>query len=477
MEHTNFSDKTNNTNNNKNGGSEVKKIWTLFKGIFSEIVDLKKGVDRQATIQEIKNKKSMSGANAWMLMCSIIIASLGLDLNSPAVIIGAMLISPLMSPILGIGLGFGVNDRDVMRNSLSHFGVAIFIAVITSTIYFFLSPFGEITPEIEARTAPTILDIFIAFFGGIAGIISIARKDLSTTLPGVAIATALMPPLCVTGFGLANGEWQIASSAFYLFFLNTFFVSLSTYLIIRYLRFPYTQYLNKKEKRRNFAYMGLFGLIVIIPSLVIARTVISEFRTKNNIKAFIGEYIGDNKIYLDQHIYIPSDSLNTLVFKVYGDHINESQMDHFEDGMQKYGLVNTQLKIIPTSEVNLDRLELLESQLTGVQEIARKLDVAEREKQEQEEVISKLNTRLTKTQNDSLVFDKLRKEINIFFPKIEQIAMSRGPYSDKDTILYDIPVISVTWGSISNYNKNNQKKKLEELIQVHMEESFKIMSN
>ncbi len=174
------------------------------------------------------------------------IASLGLDRNSPAVIIGAMLISPLMSPILGLGLGVGINDREVIKKSLTHFSVAIFIAILTSTIYFMLTPLGDLTPEIEARTEPTILDVMIAFFGGVAGIISIARKDISTTIPGVAIATALMPPLCVTGYGIANWNLEIVLSSFYLFFSNTFFISLATYFIVRLLEFPYRRYLKKK---------------------------------------------------------------------------------------------------------------------------------------------------------------------------------------------------------------------------------------
>ena len=162
----------------------------------------------------------MEGANAWMLICSIIIASIGLSQNSQAVIIGAMLISPLMSPLLGIGLSIGINDMETLRKALFNLLVAIVIALLTSTTYFFLMDFVDITSEIQARTRPTFLDIIVAVFGGLAGIISIARKDVTTTLPGVAIATALMPPLCVTGFGLANGNFDIASRSFYLFFFK-----------------------------------------------------------------------------------------------------------------------------------------------------------------------------------------------------------------------------------------------------------------
>jgi uncharacterized hydrophobic protein (TIGR00271 family) len=185
---------------------------------FRDLTDLRTGLDREGTIISIKNNKKMHGANAWLLMCSIMVASLGLDLNSPAVIIGAMLISPLMSPILGIGLSVGINDRNMLSIAIRHFGLSIIIALVTSFLYFKLTPLGEITDEISARTAPTFLDVLVAFFGGIAGIISGSRKDKSNAIPGVAIATALMPPLCVTGFGLAKQEWEIMINSFYLFF-------------------------------------------------------------------------------------------------------------------------------------------------------------------------------------------------------------------------------------------------------------------
>jgi len=163
-------------------------LWIGTKKFFHELTDLTDGLDKVGMIKRIKENKRMRGANAWLLMCSIVIASLGLDLNSPAVIIGAMLISPLMSPILGIGLAVGINDRYTLNISLQHFGIAIAIALVTSTLYFLLTPFGDATPEILGRTKPTLLDVMVALFGGIAGIISSSRKDQSNAVPGVAIA-------------------------------------------------------------------------------------------------------------------------------------------------------------------------------------------------------------------------------------------------------------------------------------------------
>ncbi|MEL6122738.1 MAG: TIGR00341 family protein, partial [Bacteroidota bacterium] len=305
----------------------------------SGVVDLRQGVNVLATIREIKQRKSMEGANAWMLMCSIVIASIGLSQNSQAVIIGAMLISPLMSPILGIGLSVGINDMETLRSSAIHFGIAILIAVFTSTIYFALTPFDSLTPEIEARTAPTFLDIFIAIFGGLAGIISVARKDVSTTLPGVAIATALMPPLCVTGFGIATGSWEVATRSFYLFFLNTFFVALATYVIVRMLKFPQKRYVDQKRARSGHIYVILFALALTIPSFFIFRGVIKDLRTKLSLQRFVTTCLQEDKVYLDNYqLENNPDGTSTLLLKVYGNVINEENLSEYESCLANLGV-------------------------------------------------------------------------------------------------------------------------------------------
>ena len=265
---------------------------------FKKLSNLQPGLDREGTIVNIKNNKKMEGANAWLLMCSIMIASLGLDLNSTAVIIGAMLISPLMSPILGIGLGIGINDRTTLKVSLRHFGIAIGIALVTSTIYFLITPFGNYTDEINGRTMPNLLDVMVAFFGGIAGIISGSRKDKSNAIPGVAIATALMPPLCVTGYGLANiikhgwtdGELQfvnIMSNSFYLFFMNATFVALATYLIVRFLKFPLHPFKDEKDKNRTILMMSVISILMIIPSMFILTNVLQKENKARRLDKFL----------------------------------------------------------------------------------------------------------------------------------------------------------------------------------------------
>jgi len=304
----------------------------LIKGIrewFVEFIDLQEGMDREGTIIAIKSGKLMRGANAWMLICSIMIASLGLDLNSEAVIIGAMLISPLMSPILGVGLGVSINDREMLLLAIKHFIISIVIALLTSTLYFWLTPLGTFTDMIEARTAPTFLDGLVAIFGGLAGIISITRRDKSNAIPGVAIATALMPPLCVTGYGIANGNMEIALNSFYLFFLNSFFIALTSYLIIRFLQFPYKEHPNQKESLRARIAIVIFSLILIIPGASILREVIQDLKYKQNTKAFVKDQFGNDCI--DFSVFNITPDSNILVVQLINRDVPDSMTQDYNN--------------------------------------------------------------------------------------------------------------------------------------------------
>lgn len=195
-------------------------------------------IDPSAVVTAISNGIYFRGSNLWILIFAILMASLGLNVNSTAVIIGAMLISPLMGPIMGVGLGLGINNLKLLKDSGKNYLVAIVIGIITSTLYFTLSPVYGTQSELLARTTPTVYDVLIAFFGGLAGIIATSSKEKGNVIPGVAIATALMPPLCTAGYGLAIGNLYYFIGAFYLLFINSVFICLATYIIVRFLRFP-----------------------------------------------------------------------------------------------------------------------------------------------------------------------------------------------------------------------------------------------
>ncbi|MEZ4983617.1 MAG: DUF389 domain-containing protein [Saprospiraceae bacterium] len=353
-----------------------QKINDLLSGIqswFTSFSDLKAGMDREGTIIAIRNGRSMEGANAWMLICSILIASLGLDLDSEAVIIGAMLISPLMSPILGIGLGASINDRDMLFSSLRSFLVATAIALVTSTVYFLFTPLGAFTTMIQARTAPTFLDGLVAIFGGVAGIISITRKDKSNAIPGVAIATALMPPLCVTGYGIANADMDIALNSFYLFFLNSFFIALTSWFIIRLLDFPYKAHPDEREGRNARWAVGLFSLIIIIPGIIILRDVILEMRKKQAVQHFIQDQFGTDCI--DYSTFRVTEDSSVLVLQLMNRDISDSLEQTYTLLLNtQYNLAHIQLKTIPDYRIKLDDLAKQAVGVNKFDQLSRQLE-------------------------------------------------------------------------------------------------------
>jgi uncharacterized hydrophobic protein (TIGR00271 family) len=416
---------------------EFAHVRSFFTNIIKDIWDLRKGVDKKAAIAEINMKKSLSGANAWMLMCSIMIASIGLDRNSPAVIIGAMLISPLMAPILGIGLGVGINDRRVLKTSLLHFSVAILIAILVSTLYFIITPLGIYESEIQARTEPTALDILIAFFGGIAGIISIARKDISTTIPGVAIATALMPPLCVTGYGIANWDTNIILNSFYLFFSNTFFICLATYLIVRFLKFPFKKYPNKKEKRRNVIYVSIFSLLVIIPSLLILNKVIKTVDVERTIEKMLVAEFGTDKRYLDDYKLITEDSTNILILKVYGNANNSDIELRCQNKLDSLGLGNLDVKVLFTSEVNLNQFDNLRKQISSASKDKRFKDSLETLQNQNTVMVKTLRAELKKNLIDTTEFNAISRTTKLKFPELERIAIGNMSMRDFESASND----------------------------------------
>ena len=249
--------------------------------------DLQEGKeDELETIEYISKNVEFKGANLWILIFAIFVASVGLNVNSTAVIIGAMLISPLMGPIMGIGMAAGINDFELLKRSLRNLGVAVFIAILTSSIYFSFTPLDDAQSELLARTEPTIWDVLIALFGGLAGIIAGSRKEKSNAIPGVAIATALMPPLCTAGYGLATMNMYYFFGAFYLFFINSVFISLSTYLIVRFMKYPKKEFLDEKKEKRVQTYITIFTILTIVPSVYLAYGIVMRSIWEEQAKTF-----------------------------------------------------------------------------------------------------------------------------------------------------------------------------------------------
>ena len=280
----------------------LKSVLDSITGFLRDLFNLHEDrANEKETIEEIKRTVVFRGANLWILIFAIMVCSVGLDVNSTAVVIGAMLISPLMGPIMGVGLGVGINDLQLIIRALKNLGIAVIMSVLTSALYFWISPLDQAQSELLARTQPTLWDVLIAMFGGLAGIVAGSRREKSNAIPGVAIATALMPPLCTTGFGLATGNWEFFFGAFYLFFINSVFISLATFLIVRFLRFHPKEFLDPQRESQVKRYIAIFVILTIIPSVITAFTVVRKTVFERNASRFVRtEMIFDNCQVINQ---------------------------------------------------------------------------------------------------------------------------------------------------------------------------------
>ena len=263
----------------------AKGLWIYLKTFIIELLDFRHDTDREVTIVAIKSDISFKGATAWILICSIFVASVGLNANSTAVVIGAMLISPLMGPILGIGLSIAINDIDTLRKSLINLATMLVLSLLTAFLFFYLFPLSQDNSELLGRVKPDIRDVLIAFFGGLALIIARTKKGtIASVIFGVAIATALMPPLCTAGYGLSQGNFDYFFGAMYLFTINTIFIALATFLVLKILRFPMLKYANS-QRRKNIARIAtLLALTAMLPAGWTFYDVLQETRYEQDYK-------------------------------------------------------------------------------------------------------------------------------------------------------------------------------------------------
>jgi uncharacterized hydrophobic protein (TIGR00271 family) len=252
--------------------------------------------DKDKTLRDVCQNISFTGANLWILACAIMVASVGLNVNSTAVIIGAMLISPLMGPIVGAGFALGTYDFDLLQQSLRSLLTATLVSLFVSTLYFFISPFKDVQSELLSRTTPTIYDVLIAFFGGIVGVIAITRVEKGNPIPGVAIATALMPPLCTAGYGLATGHLSYFFGAFYLYCINCVFICIATFVIVKYLNYPTKVQINEEKQKKIRNLISGLIILMLLPSSYLAYSFYKEQQFKKNSEDFI-EHEFTNKGY------------------------------------------------------------------------------------------------------------------------------------------------------------------------------------
>lgn len=322
-----------------------KSNWNRFVESLRDRFNLDEDkASEEAVRANIRKGVEFRGTNLWVLIFAIFIASIGLNVNSTAVIIGAMLISPLMGPIMGVGLALGVNNFDVMKRSLRSLGLAALVGLITSTLYFWISPLSTAQSELLARTTPTIYDVLIALFGGMAGIVAQSRKDrTSTVIPGVAIATALMPPLCTAGFGLARGNMAFFIGAFYLFFINAVFIAVGTFIIVRFLKYKKVEFVDPKKELRARRYMTVIVTITLVPSVILAYGIVQRTIFESNAKNYIDKVLNFDGSEIISAVPTYAGDSSTIEVMLVGKKVSEDVLDVARRQMEAYSLKHTTL--------------------------------------------------------------------------------------------------------------------------------------
>ena len=322
-------------------GDNTQTLWQVVKGYFNAFPE--KDCEDEVVAQ-ISDGVDFHGATLWVLIFAIFIASLGLNVNSTAVIIGAMLISPLMGPIIGMGLAVGIADLKLFKRAITNYLITTVISVVTATIYFTISPITEAQSELLARTSPTLYDVLIALFGGAAGILAISTKSKNNVIPGVAIATALMPPLCTAGYGLAVSNTSYFFGAFYLYFINTVFIAFTTCIGVRLLHFHRKKFVDREKMKRVNYYIISIVIITMLPAGYMTWSIIKQSVTENNVEKFVRDELNNNGTYIISYEY--DSKTKTLNVVAIGKPISVGAIAKAQKSMADYKLGDYTLKVI-----------------------------------------------------------------------------------------------------------------------------------
>ena len=397
----------------------VNKRKFLFRKFYDQFLNLNQSrEEEQLTVDSIRNGVEFKGANLWILVFATFMASLGLNVNSTAVIIGAMLISPLMGPIMGIGLAIGQNNFELMKKSLKNYFVATLFSVITATIYFFFTPLNEVQSELLARTSPSIYDVFIALMGGLAGIVALAAKEKGNVIPGVAIATALMPPLCTAGFGLATGNWLYFLGAFYLYFINSVFISLATFLGVRFMHFKRKEFVDEARGKRVKKYIIGITVLTMCPAIYLTYGIVKETFYMSTASKFIAEELqfADTQV-LNREISFDDKEIRVVLV---GKEVSDVQLEAARARMGKYKLGET--KLVVFQGVHNDKMDIGNIKSLVMEDFYKK---SESQLLKQQSEIDSLNRVLEIYTKSGQADQKLAEEMKVLFDSIQSVSLAR----------------------------------------------------
>ena len=404
----------------------------LIRTFFKNYLELNRTeAEERETVESIRNGVEFKGANLWILIFAIFIASLGLNVNSTAVIIGAMLISPLMGPIMGVGLSVGLNDFELMKRSLKSFLVATLFSVMTATLYFLFTPLDEVQSELLARTSPTIYDVFIALVGGLAGIVALSTKEKGNVIPGVAIATALMPPLCTAGFGLATGNWLYFLGAFYLYFINSVFISLATFIGVRVMRFQRKQFVDKAREKLVKRYIVAIAVLTMCPAVYLTYGIVKETFYQSAANSFIStELQFPETQVLSREISFEKREIKVVLL---GKEIPEDQLALVRSKMDRYKLHDTKLVVFQGMNQN-GAMDISNIRTLVMEDFYKNTEsrlLAQREE------LDSLHNVLAAFSGSGQVDARMGQEMKVLFPEVRTISLSKSLQLNVDSARTD----------------------------------------
>jgi len=433
--------------------SAMKLLWDYF----SLKNDQEKHLD---VVKDIEKDVIVRGANLWILIFAIFVASLGLNVNSTAVIIGAMLISPLMGPIMGLGLGMGINDLDLMRKSLFSYLFSAGISLATSTIYFLITPINSAHSEILARTSPNIYDVLIAFFGGLAGIIAVSCMHKGNVIPGVAIATALMPPLCTAGYGLATFQMTYFFGAFYLFLINTVFIALATLVVVRLLKFPYKKLVNHEAEIKAKRIAWVVVVVTLLPSLYFGFDIVQKERFRENAQIFIEkECLFSNDYLLDKTIDAGKKS---IVLTYGGRKITAAEIEQLKTKLVYYKLGGATLTVRQGFEY-LNEVKKPLDQMNPLQVILS----------EKENELNVIKTTIDSIKTVEAVTKQLFIEAKALNPNLKNLAFTALRVLEQPDTIANKPFL--VYLQFSKLPNEQEKKQFESWLVVKLNKPVKVV--
>ena len=392
-----------------------------------------------AVVEEVSRNVVFRGTNLWILMFAIVICSVGLNVNSTAVIIGAMLISPLMGPIIGVGVGVGIFDTQLIRKGARNLLVAVVISVFSSALYFWITPLSEAQSELLARTTPTLWDVLIALFGGLAGIVAATRKEKTNVIPGVAIATALMPPLCTTGYGLATGQWAYFLGALYLFFINAVFISVSAFLLVRLLRFPRATFVDQVQERRVRWIVWTVVVITVIPSIWLAYTLVERTLFQRRAELFVTQEFDFPETRVVEKRIDPRQEQRSIEVFLLGEPLEDELIERIQSHMARYGLNNAHLVVnqgrtsAQQIDVNALRSGILEELYKQNQQALLSKDAR----------ISELEGQLQRVKATELPVKDILDELRAQHPKVRDFTLNRNVLYHVDNGTPDTALVAI----------------------------------